>query len=176
MKILSLTSFFRNRRQIAIASGLGLVVLSSCTPSGDPIAKTSCTQAIAEATYTWRVNYWTSRTGGPNAQRWEEFDSTSLTTFNAKKPEGAVTGPDDNEVWYPALPKRPTPDEMDERREPGESQDPPEMLTTVNYSLDCADGKLKADKNIYRQVAKAVKASESANVNYTLGRAINLAQ
>jgi hypothetical protein len=150
-----------------------LIVAGSCTPSGEPIAQTICDAAIADATYTWRVNYYTDRTGGANANRWEEFSSTNLTTRNGTRPTGAVTGPDDNNIWYPKLPPRPTPDEMDDRRQPGESQDPPEMLTEVKYTLQCADGNLKADRHLYRQTARAFRAGEKVAARYTLGRVLN---
>ncbi len=162
----------RCNRLASLVASFAIALLSSCTPSGDPIAQTTCTTAIAEAIYTWRVNYWTSRTSAAG-QRWEEFSRTQLLTQNGVKPAGAVTGPDDNEVWYPKLPPRPTPDEMDGRRRPGEMQDPPELLTTINYSLECADGRLNTDRHVYRQVAKAIRAGATPAVNYTLGRALS---
>ncbi len=163
----------RHHRPTFLLAGLAIALLSSCTPSGDPIAQTTCTAAYAEALYTWRVNYWTSRTSAAG-QRWEEFSRIQLLTPNGVKPTGAVTGPDDNEVWYPKLPPRPTPDEMDARRRPGEMQDPPEMLTTVNYSLECVDGRLNTDRHVYRQVAKAIRSGATPAVNYTLGRALSI--
>ncbi|MDX2098033.1 MAG: hypothetical protein SFW36_09685 [Leptolyngbyaceae cyanobacterium bins.59] len=151
------------------------VGLSACTPSGDAVASTSCNTALALATYTWQVEYFTSR-GNPQGTRIKEFANTRLLNQNGKKPTDAVTGPDDKGVWWPALPPRPSADAMDAERQPGELYEPPRLQQTVRYTLQCTDGELGTDDATYRQAARTIRAGQSVEVNYTLGRVLNLKQ
>lgn len=164
-----------NRQSLGTLSLLLFSWLSGCTPSGDPIAQTSCNTALADATYTWRVEYFTSRSrGGPQGTRVEEFSSTRLRNQNGEKPGEAVTGPDDQGIWWPALPPRPSADEIDQHRQTGEFNDPPRLQRQVRYQLQCQDGTLAADDRTYREAARSIRARRSVQVNYTLGRVLEI--
>ena len=59
-------------------------------------------EATALVTYTWQVEY---RPKGPNPDRprtgrQEKFASVSLLNRNGVQPDGAVTGPDDQGLWW----------------------------------------------------------------------------
>ncbi|OLP18523.1 hypothetical protein BST81_10290 [Leptolyngbya sp. 'hensonii'] len=151
------------------------MLLVGCTPEGEVISETTCNAATAEAIYTWRVQYYTNPSrNNPNDYRWVEFSTTRLTNRNGEKPAAAVTGPDDNGVWWPALPARPLVDEVDDRRKFSERNDAPELLRTVNYRLDCAIGPLTTDPLTYRQTAKAFRGNQTVKASYSLGRVLNV--
>jgi len=107
-------------------------------------------------TYTWQVKYTLNPTSD-KLPRFETFASTLLNR-NGLKPEGAVTGPDDRGLWWPALPPRPTVDEVEQRQRPQERQPPP-----VVKSCGLPDQVWRGDKQrtlptnyeVYRQVVKA---------------------
>lgn len=159
------------RHSILLSAPALLLALVGCTPQGEVVSQTTCQAATARATYTWRVEYYTSRTaGGANSRRWEEFESAQLINRNRDKPAAAVTGPDDNGVWWPKIPPRPSPDEMDKRRQVGEMKDAPELLKTVDYRLECADGSLKTDAETYRKASNAFQKGQTIAATYTLGQ------
>ncbi|WP_210404372.1 hypothetical protein [Chroococcidiopsis sp. TS-821] len=128
------------------------------------IALTSCAtltvnqyEATAETTYTWQVRYSTS----PNDKlpRFETFATTSLLNRNGQQPSAAVTGPDDQGLWWPALPPRPTVDQIEQRQRPQEKPSTPELLKSVNYQIAYFEGSkqrtLPTNYQVYRQVVKA---------------------
>lgn len=127
------------------------------------IALTSCTtlttnqyEATALTTYTWQVHYSSS---GQKSPRIEEFASTSLLNRNGIKPERAVTGPDDRGLWWPALPPRPTVNEIEQRQQPQEKADTPQLLKTVEYKMTYQESNqsvtLPTNYYVYREVVKA---------------------
>ena len=120
-------------RRLSIGVAL---LLSSCTPSGQIISRTRCRTAIAIATQTWEVEYYISNSGSLNSQR-QAFQSNTLTNYNGEKPAAAASGPDDNGVWWAALPPRPTADEVDQYHQSQELNNPPRLQRSVNYQLRC---------------------------------------
>jgi hypothetical protein len=149
--------------------------LASCTPSGDPISQTQCTEALARATQTWQVEFYTNRaTSNPSAQRIEQFNANQVVNRNGEKPPGEVVGPDDKGVWWAKLPSRPSPDEVDDRRRPGEQHDAPLLQRNVEFTLQCADGTLKTDDDIYRQASRVIRSGQPVTVSFTLGRALKV--
>jgi hypothetical protein len=139
----------------AIVVSVGMATLvSSCS---SPVVTQY--DAIAEVTYTWQVEY-AQDSDRPNDVRQETFASTSLINQNGEPPAGAVTGPDDRGLWWPALPPRPTVDEIEARQESSQEQvGTPELVKTVDYRLtfqqDGAMKTLPTDYDVYRQVVKA---------------------
>ena len=128
-------------------------------------ALTSCTtvtadqyEATARTTYTWQVKYSLNPTSD-KLPRFEYFASTNVLNLNGFKPEGAVTGPDDRGLWWPALPPRPTVDEVESRQRPQEEATTPVLLKAVEYRLKFGVGDqqrtLPTNYDVYRQVVKA---------------------
>jgi hypothetical protein len=141
------------------------------------LALTACDQvttnqyeATATVTYTWQVEY-TRNPDNTNTIRRERFASTSLVNRNGERPGEAVTGPDDKGLWYPAIPERPTVDELEQRQKPQETIGTPELLKGADYSITYqADGQtLTAPTNydVYRTVVKALPEGQSLQL--TLG-------
>jgi hypothetical protein len=125
--------------------------------SGCSTVTTNQYEATARTTLTWKVGY--STNPGRNQERIETFASTSLLNRNGEKPEGAVIGPDERELWWPALPPRPTLDEIEQRLQPAEKASQPEILRDVNYQITYrSNGQsitLPTNYDVYREVVKA---------------------
>lgn len=134
---------------------LGAVVgpLAGCTN-----VTTSEYEATALTTYTWQVEYANNLNSEPSP-RLEEFATTSLLNRNGLKPSGAVTGPDDRGLWWPALPVRPTVDDVEQRQGSEQEASKPELLKSVKYKLIYSEGTqqrtLPTNYDVYRQVVKA---------------------
>jgi len=125
-------------------------------------------EATATVTYTWQVNYSTDSRDIP---RRETFASTMLVNRNGQKPEGAVTGPDDRGLWWPALPSRPTVDDIEKAQKYDEDPSSPELLKDVKYHLSYQLGEetrnLPTNYQVYREVAKAYP--DRMPLKFTLG-------
>lgn len=155
--------------------GASCWMLGSCTPEGDPISKTPCHQATAIATQTWEVDYYINKTsGGANNQRTQTFEGNTLTNINGESPVGAKYGPDNDGIWWAALPTKPTADEVDANRQTGEQNDPPQLQKSVKYRLTCDVGELKTDAQTYREASRAFRAKQDILVSYTLDRALKI--
>lgn len=142
-----------NRIAIAFASlSLGFV-LTGC----ETIVTTEY-EATALVTYTWQVEY-SIDPDKPNQIRRETFASTSLLNRNGEQPDDAITGPDDKGLWWPALPPRPTVDEIEEGQRPQESVSTPQLLKDEEYSITYeTEGNritLPTNYSVYRQVVNA---------------------
>jgi hypothetical protein len=138
---------------------------------------TSCDQKIisqyeatATVTYTWQVEYSVDQ-DKTNQIRREKFASTSLINKNGERPGEAVTGPDDKGLWYPALPPRPTVDELEARKRPQEKMEQPELLKDADYTITYeSEGQtITASTNydVYRTVVKALPSQQPLEL--TLG-------
>lgn len=144
---------------------LGAISLTSCST-----VTTDQYEATAKTTYTWQVKY-SLDPGSSKSPRFETFASTSLVNHNGMKPAEAVTGPDDRGLWWPALPPRPTVDQVEQRQRPQEQATTPELIKSVEYKLSYAVGDrqvtLPTNYQVYRQVAKAY--SSQTPLRLTLG-------
>ncbi|GAB4281223.1 MAG: hypothetical protein Fur0025_09670 [Oscillatoriaceae cyanobacterium] len=125
-------------------------------------------QATAEVKYRWQVSYSTAQEKFP---RQETFAAKSLVNVNGQKPLGAFTGPDDKGLWWPALPPRPTVEEMEQRQQPGENIGTPELHKSVEYKLNYQVGQetvtLPTNHEVYREVTKAYP--QRLPLKFTLG-------
>ncbi len=135
------------------AIALGTTLTSCSTLSTDVYEATAITK------YTWQVKYATDL-ANDTSPRFETFATTTLLNRNGNKPEQAVTGPDDQGLWWPALPPRPTLDEVQQRLSPPQSEaSKPELLKSVQYKLTYGVGDqqktLPTNYDVYRQVVKA---------------------
>jgi parallel beta-helix repeat protein len=150
------------------------MALVSCGPGDDIGGQTPCDGAVARASYTWQASYYPSRTESdrPNRPRQETFGSSELLTRNGIKPLEAASGPDDEGVWWPEMPPRPTADELDRRRGDFEANNSPQLARKRDFFLECEVGNLTASGQVYRQVARAIQDGQSVMVNYGLGRAL----
>ena len=115
-------------------------------------------EATALVTYTWQVQY-NSNPDKPIRDRREKFASTSLLNRNGERPDDAVTGPDDKGLWWPALPPRPTVDEIEAEKRSGDEVEQPQLIKSVDYNITYEDeGRevtLPTNYSVYRQVVKA---------------------
>lgn len=137
---------------------LVIAVIFSAALNSCSAVTTDQYEATAKTTYTWQVKYSINPTSD-KMPRFETFASTSLVNLNGFKPPGAVTGPDDRGLWWPALPPRPTVDEVEKRQRAGEQATTPELLKSAEYQLSYRVGdnqrRLPTNYQVYRQVVKA---------------------
>lgn len=137
----------------SIALALG-IMLTSC-------ANVITTQYEATATviYTWQVEY-VPNPDKPIRNRREKFATVSLVNRNGQRPIDAVSGPDDQGLWWPAIPPRPTVDDIEqEQRSSDEEVRSPQLFKDVKYSITYEDNgrtvTLPTNYSVYRQVVKA---------------------
>ncbi len=136
-----------------------LVAIAACEPVTTNFV-TSDYSATATVTYTWQVRYNRDDSRDrPSDTRVEKFASVSLDNQDGVRPGLAVTGPDSEGLWWPALPPEPTVDEIEARQEDNEQPDAPALIKTVDYTMtfDQAGRQKTVPTNygVYRQVVKA---------------------
>lgn len=136
---------------------VGAVALGGCETT-----TTDQYQASAVVTYTWLVDYTpqAAQGGADRAPRVEEFASTSLENMNGQEPPGAVSGPDEQGLWWPSTPPKPTVDELEERMRGQERTARPRLQKNVEYRvivrLPGQDNRIFPTRyEVYRQVVKA---------------------
>lgn len=154
------------RRFIFLVKAAVIVTtLTSCSS-----LTTSQYEATAVTKYSWQVTYAEDLTN-QRLPRFETFSTTALINRNGLKPEAAVTGPDDQGLWWPALPPRPSVDEVEQRKQPQEEASRPELLKTVEYRLrytvDNQQRTLPTNYQVYREVVKAIRSHTPLQI--TLG-------
>jgi hypothetical protein len=134
-----------------------VAVLTTLTLTSCSTLTTNQYEATALTSYTWQVKV-ADDLAKENLARFETFATTSLLNRNGLKPSGAVTGPDDKGLWWPALPPRPSVDEVEQRKKLQQASNP-ELLKTVKYELNYRVGEqqrtLPTNYEVYRQVVKA---------------------
>jgi hypothetical protein len=135
-----------------------ITVLAALTLNSCSTATTEQYEATALTSYTWLVLYANDLTNQPQP-RIETFANTSMLNRNGLKPAGAVVGPDDQGLWWPTLPPRPSVDEVEQRKKSQEEAGKPELMKDVQYKLTYGVGNsqqtLPTNYDVYRQVVKA---------------------
>ncbi|NJN48726.1 MAG: hypothetical protein HC805_01615 [Alkalinema sp. RL_2_19] len=142
-----------------------IVMLIGCTP-----VNTADYSATAKTTYIWRVEYdnGSDRTPG----RIEAFATTNLVTYNGVKPDGAVTGPDEQGLFWPALPPKPTVDAIEQRNTAYNEAPKAPLLhkdVTYNVTYNRAGETVTVPTNydVYRTIVKNAKTQTP--LKFTLG-------
>ncbi len=137
----------------------GVVAIAACQPVTTNFATTDYS-ANAIVTYTWQVRY--NKANGkdrPNDTRLEKFATVSLDNQNGVRPGLAVTGPDNEGLFWPALPPKPTVDDIESRQDQNEQPEAPELIKSVDYSLTVDQAgvqkTLPTKYEVYRQAIKA---------------------
>ena len=150
------------------------LTFSSCARQNGLIPRTRCQTAVATATQTWEVNYYTSKaSGGLNTQRSQPFQSNTTTNLNGEKPMNAVSV-DDNGIGWAVLPPRPTADEVDQHRQAQEQSDPPQLQRSVEYQLRCENGTLQTDPLTSREASRAIRTGQVLRVTHIGDRALKI--
>ncbi|NJL45769.1 MAG: hypothetical protein HC922_08720 [Leptolyngbyaceae cyanobacterium SM2_3_12] len=142
--------------------------------TGDAIT-TGTYDATATVTYTWQVEYAKSFDQARTIHR-ETFESNSLVNRNGVKPEGAVTGPDDQGLWWPALPPKPTANDLISRQQsPNEQRTDPLLQKSVDYAITFDyNGQrrtLPTNQSVYREASQAFAEQQALELVYGPGEA-----
>ena len=137
----------------------GVLAIAACESVTTNFVTTDYS-ATATVTYIWQVRY--NRDDGrdrPNDTRVERFSSVSLENQNGVRPGLAVTGPDEQGLWWPQLPAKPTVDECEARLGDNELPESPELILSVDYTLTVnlagQQKTLPTSYQVYRQTIKA---------------------
>jgi hypothetical protein len=162
-------------RSLASWLGVGTFALAALTgcenyPATGRTVSTGTYEAMATVTYTWQVDYARSF-DQRRTIRHERFESTTLVNRNGVEPQGAVTGPDDNGLWWPALPPRPTADQLEERkRQTIEQRTDPLLMRDVDYAITFDhDGQrrtLPTTRSVYREASRAYADQQGLELTF----------
>ncbi|PSN11466.1 hypothetical protein C7271_24600 [filamentous cyanobacterium CCP5] len=156
-----------------VLTGLvGAFVTTACAhlPVGDSIT-TSTYEATATVTYTWQVEY-TEQSDRPNDTRRETFTSTSLVNRNGLEPDRAATGPDDQGLYWPALPPRPTATELRASQEKAGNQRSrgPQLIKDVDYAITFDHNNrrqtLPTNADVYWEAIQAYDQGQDLELTY----------
>jgi hypothetical protein len=162
-------SYFLQNRQLfsMMTSFCVAVALTSCNT-----VTTDQYEATAQTTLTWQVKYSIEPTND-KVPRFEEFASNTLLSRNGEQPKDAVIGPDEKGLWWPALPPRPSIDEVEQRQNPQEQAGKPELLRTAKYQISYKqDGQavtLPTNYDVYRQVARSYRLRKPLQLTFGIG-------
>lgn len=161
-------------------TGIGLVaVLASCedisTTNLQDVVTTDTYEATAVTIYTWQAEY---RPQGvtpdrPNEGRLETFESSYRVNTNGQPVAGNVGDADEQGLWWPALPPKPTVDDLEARLKRREEFAEPQIAQSVKYTLAFEDvgGEMVTLETQYPVYREAVKAHEAGrSLKLTLGR------
>lgn len=161
-------------RRFVAATSL-MIMVGGCTPKGEIVSETECNAAIATVTDTWEAVFYSDRNrANPNNRRVVEYNRTQLVTVNGEKPANAANGPDENGVWFPARSQPPSADQLDRERQFGERVDPPEFRRVVKHTLQCSDGELTTNGEVYRRATAIFRQGDPVRVSYGLGRVLQV--
>ncbi|MEM9008383.1 MAG: hypothetical protein AAGE59_33350 [Cyanobacteria bacterium P01_F01_bin.86] len=131
-------------------------------------------EATATTIYTWQVEY---RPGGvtqdrPREGRIETFESSYRVNINGQPATQNSGSADEKGLWWPALPPKPTVDDLEARQKNREVFAEPQIQKDVQYTLAFEEAgqmvTLQTEYSVYRE---AVKANEAGRpLKLTLGR------
>lgn len=167
-------------RGLVIAVGLSAsAVLTSCDEQAlDRIEDTMVTEqydATATTRYTWQVEY---RPEGvtadrPREGRTETFESSYRVNVNGQPAvPSAGDAADEKGLWWPALPPKPTVDELEARQQDDEMFAEPLIQQAVEYTLTFEEAgemvTLQTEYPVYREAVKGKATDRSLKL--TLGR------
>ncbi|MGF1512658.1 MAG: hypothetical protein ACFB5Z_03035 [Elainellaceae cyanobacterium] len=159
----------------------GIIAAAALMVAGCESQLSNDYQATATAEYVWKVEY-VGDSDRPSDTRVELFEETAtfLENVNGQMPPAAVTGPDDKGLWWPALPPRPTVDDLEARQERQERIGTPELLKRVDYTITYwSDGEQRTvptNDSVYRQVVKATEADRPLELTVAANGSVTKAE
>jgi hypothetical protein len=142
-------------------------------PATGETVTTGTYEATATVTQTWQVEYAESFDRRQTIHQ-ETFGSNSLVNRNGVRPEGAATGPDDEGLYWPPLPPRPTAAELDARqRKPIEQRTDPALQKDVKYAITFDyNGQrqtLPTTRTVYTEASKAFADQQALEITFGPG-------
>lgn len=147
----------RRRHMLGLVASVGIgLAIAGC----DEVV-TSDYEAMAVTTYTWRAEYEPRGVtqDRPREGRIETFETNSLVNVNGEPTVEATGDRDENGIWWPALPPKPTVEDLEARQKDGEVFSEPLINKTVDYSLTFdREGQsvtLPTNYSVYREAVKA---------------------
>lgn len=121
------------QRCLGVVVGFGLAIaLASCSET-----VTNDFEAMAVTTYTWRAEYLPAGVNQdrPRDRRIEEFETNSLINMNGEPTVDPTGERDSDGIWWPALPPKPTVDELEARLQDGEKYEEPLIDKSIDFTI-----------------------------------------
>ncbi|NER81809.1 MAG: hypothetical protein F6K42_20050 [Leptolyngbya sp. SIO1D8] len=154
------------------------MVLTSCAEVVNEALEDTVTtdnyEATATTIYTWRVEY--SPQGvtpdRPREERYETFESSYRVNINGQPVVQDFGEADEKGLWWPALPPKPTVDELEARQKNREVFSEPLIQKSVRYTLAFEEaGEMVTLRTEYPAYREAVRAHQAQRpLKLTLGR------
>ena len=121
------------RQLLGVATGVGVAIaLAGCSE-----VVTDDYEAMAVTTYTWRAEY--TPTGvtpdRPREGRIEEFETNSLINVNGEPTVDPTGERDSSGIWWPAIPPKPSVDELEARLKDGEQYSEPLINKSIDFTM-----------------------------------------
>lgn len=129
-------------------------------------------EATATTVYTWLVEY--SPQGvtqdRPSDRRIETFDSSYRVNVNGQPAVQSFGNPDSQGLWWPALPPRPTVDELEARQKRREVYGEPQINKSAEYTLTFEqDGEMitvATNHSVYREAVRGLQSERPLQVTF----------
>lgn len=159
------------------AIGVGLALAGCQELATDSLGNTLVTdeyEATAITIYTWRAEYRPQNVtqDRPNEGRFETFDSSYRVNINGQPAVQGFGEADEQGLWWPALPPKPTVDDLEARQKKREIFEAPQIDKTVNYTLSFEQAgeivTLRTEYGVYREAVRA--HDDERSLKLTLGR------
>lgn len=152
-----------SRKLFGLATGIGVgLAIASC---GEVV--TNDFEAMAVTTYTWRAEYAPAGVSPdrPREGRIEEFETNSLVNTNGEPTVDPTGERDSNGIWWPAIPPKPSVDELEARLKDGERFSEPLIDKSAEYTLTFDNNgetvTLPTDYKVYRRAVQAYEGDRS---------------
>lgn len=125
---------------------------------------TNAYEATATTIYTWLVEYTPQGVtqDRPNDRRIETFDSSYRVNINGEPAVQDFGNPDSQGLWWPALPPKPTVDELEARQKRREVFAEPQISKSVQYALTFEENgemiTVATNYSVYREAVRGLQA------------------
>lgn len=182
-------SWHDQTRGLALATilglGLGLVGCEEISTgsieagTGDSVqnllGKTLTTEnyeATATTVYTWQAEYLPQNVSQdrPNDRRIETFESSYRVNLNGEPAVQDFGEPDYQGLWWPALPPKPTVDDLEARQKQREVFEAPQLRKSVEYTLTFEQGgeliTVATNDSVYREAVKGLQAQRPLQIAF----------
>lgn len=129
-------------------------------------------EATATTTYTWLVEY--SPAGStqdrPRDRRIETFSSSYRVNVNGQPVVQDFGNSDSQGLWWPALPTRPTVDELEARQKRREVYGEPQINKSVEYTLTFEQSgemiTVATNHSVYREAVRGLQAERPLQITF----------
>lgn len=142
---------------LALVTGVSLsLAIAGCSE-----VVTDDFEAMAVTTYTWRAEYTPDGVtpDRPREGRMVEFETNSLVNMNGEPTVDPTGERDSNGIWWPAIPPKPSVDDLEARLKDGEQYAEPlidkSIEFTITFDQQGETVTLPTNDTVYRRAVQA---------------------